>query len=152
MLFLLFQLGSDWYALDAAQVREVLPLVEIKQVPQAAPGIAGLINYRGQPVPVVDLPAMALGRVAQQRISTRIVIVDYPDAAGRPRALGLVAEKATEALHKSAGDFVASGLRQDGTPWLGPVCSDVRGMIQWVQAAHLLSPAVRDALFPLEPP
>jgi len=35
MLFLLFQLAKDRYALDAGQVAEVLPWVGIKQIPQA---------------------------------------------------------------------------------------------------------------------
>ena len=35
MLFILFQLGQDCYALDAAQVAEVLPLVLVKKIPRA---------------------------------------------------------------------------------------------------------------------
>jgi chemotaxis-related protein WspB len=147
MLFLLFQLDTDWYALDAGQIVEVLPMVEIKQIPQAPPGIAGLFNYRGQPVPAVDLSALALGTPARRRISTRLVLVHYPDAQGVPRLLGLVAEKATEALRREAGDFREAGLRSSGAPWLGPVCADARGMIQWVQAQKLLSPEIRDLLF-----
>ena len=35
MLFLLFELGTDRYALDALQIAEVLPLVAIKRIPRA---------------------------------------------------------------------------------------------------------------------
>ena len=38
MLFLLFQLGNDRYALDASRVVEVLPLVELKHLPLAPRG------------------------------------------------------------------------------------------------------------------
>ena len=39
MLFILFQLGRDRYALDAAQVAEVLPLMELKALPRGRPGV-----------------------------------------------------------------------------------------------------------------
>ena len=45
MLFLLFQLGQDRYALDTGRVAEVLPLVAITPIPQAPPELAGLFNY-----------------------------------------------------------------------------------------------------------
>ena len=75
MLFLLFCLGADRYAIEAAQVSEVLPLITIKALPQAPPGVAGVINLRGAPVPVIDLSALALGRSASPWLSTRIVVV-----------------------------------------------------------------------------
>ena len=74
MLFLLFQLGNDRYALQASTVAEVLPLVNFKRIPQAQPAIAGLIDYRGVPVPVIDLNELMSGRPAAQRFSTRVVV------------------------------------------------------------------------------
>jgi len=61
MLFLVFQLNDDRYALDVSQVVEVLPLVRIRKMLRSPPGIAGTINYRGAHVPVVDLSELALG-------------------------------------------------------------------------------------------
>ena len=49
MLFLLFQLGKDRYALEASRVVEVVPLLALKQLPQAPKGVAGIFNYRGPP-------------------------------------------------------------------------------------------------------
>lgn len=147
MLFILFQLGQDCYALDAAQVAEVLPLVQVKKIPRAPAGVAGVFTYRGAPVPVLDLSELALGRPARARLSTRVLLVHYPDANGTPRLLGLIAEKATETLRREPGDFVASGVKSDGAPYLGPVASDARGLIQWVQVDKLLPASVREVLF-----
>ena len=147
MLFILFQLGGDRYALDAAQVAEVLPLVQVKKIPQAPAGVAGVFTYRGAPVPVLDLSELALGRPARERLSTRLLLVHYADGTGGRRLLGLIAEKATETMRREPSDFVASGVKSDGAPYLGPVVNDVRGMIQWVDADKLLSAAVREALF-----
>jgi chemotaxis-related protein WspB len=147
MLFILFQLGRDCYALDAAQVVEVLPLVRVKKIPRAPTGVAGVFTYRGAPVPVLDLCELALGRPAQARLSTRLLLVRYPDATGTKRLLGLIAEKATETLRREPGDFVAAGVRSDGAPYLGPVANDPRGLIQWIEVDKLLSASVRAALF-----
>jgi chemotaxis-related protein WspB len=147
MLFLLFHLDRDCYALDAAQVAEVLPLVRVKKIPHAHAGVAGVFTYRGTPVPVLDLCQLALGRRARARLSTRLLLVHYPDATGSRRLLGLIAEKATETLRREPGDFVASGVKSDGAPYLGPVATDARGLIQWIEIDKLLPAAVRGALF-----
>jgi chemotaxis-related protein WspB len=147
MLFLLFQLGQDRYLLDTGRVAEVLPLVDITQIPQAPPGVAGLFNYRGVPVPVVDLSQLALGRPARSRLNTRIVLVHYPDASGGTRLLGLIAERVTETVRRDEADFVASGVTGDRAPYLGPVATDARGLLQWVAVESLLPASVRDVLF-----
>jgi chemotaxis-related protein WspB len=147
MLFVLFQLGRDHYALDASQVVEVLPLVQAKKIPRAPAGIAGVFTYRGVPVPLVDLSALALGRPAHARLSTRVLLVHYPDSTGTKRLLGLIAEKATEMLRREPADFVASGVRSDGAPYLGPVVNDARGLIQRIELEKLLPASTRDVLF-----
>jgi chemotaxis-related protein WspB len=151
MVFLLFQLGRERYALDIRRVAEVLPLLNLKQIPRAPAGVAGLFDYRGAPVPVLDLPQLTLGRAAQPRLGTRIVLVHYGAATGELRLLGLIAEKATETVRRDAADFVESGVTNDGAPYLGPVASDARGLIQRIEVDRLLSEEVREALFRTEP-
>jgi chemotaxis-related protein WspB len=146
MLFLLFQLGPDRYALPANRVIEVLPLVDLKQIPDAPRGVAGMFNYRGRPVPAVDLSLMTLGRPAGAKFSTRIVVINYPDENGRLHPLGLIAERATETIQRDAGEFVEPGLKT-GAPYLGPVLMDSRGLVQWVHEERLLPDKARDLLF-----
>lgn len=147
MLFLLCELGQDRYALDVRQVAEVLPLVAIKQIPQAPHAVAGVVNYRGAPVPVIDLSELTLGQPAVRRLSTRIVLIHYPDADGVSHLLGLIAERATQTIRRAPAEFVASGLTSDGAPYLGPVSADSRGLLQWIDVRALLPSSVRDALF-----
>jgi chemotaxis-related protein WspB len=147
VLFLLFELGKDRYALDVRQIAEVLPLVAITHIPQAPRAVAGVFNYRGAPVPVIDLSELTLGRPAERRLSTRLVLVHYPDAGGGTRLLGLIAERATQTIRRETTDFVASGVTSEGAPYLGPVASDARGLLQWIDVRALLPPAVRDVLF-----
>jgi chemotaxis-related protein WspB len=153
MLFLLFQLGVDRYAIDAAQVAEVLPLVRLKQIPAAPPWVAGAFSYHGEPVPVIDLSSLALGRPAQRRLGTRIVLVHYPQsgAAGPgadSRLLGIVVEKAISTLRRDPSDFAACGIDNAGAPYLGPVTDHPGGLIQWVSVKDMLPEPVRSLLFP----
>ena len=147
MLFLIFQLGSDRYALDARRVAEILPLVSITKIPQAPTGVAGVLNYRGAPVPVIDLSELILGQPARPCLSTRIVLVhDGPDG-GHARLLGVIAEHATETVQRAVSDFVPSGLLNGATPYLGPVATDERGLMQWIDVEMLLPRSVKDVLF-----
>jgi len=147
MLFILFQLGSDRYALEASRVVEVVPFVGLKRLPQAPKGVAGIFNYRGQPVPALDLSELTLDQPAHERLSTRIIIVNCPDEPGQQRLLGLVAENATEMLRKNPNEFVPAGVRVDATPYLGPVLMDRLGPIQWVNDQRLLTQSLRQLLF-----
>jgi chemotaxis-related protein WspB len=147
VLFLLFCLGEDWYALDAQAVVQVLPLARLKQIPQAPVGVAGLFVLHGKPVPVVDLCMLALGCPSRVVRSTRIILVHYPDRRGVPQVLGLLAERATETLRREPSDFIETGVRSDGTPYLGPIVQDARGPVQWIAVDKLLSDAARDVLF-----
>ncbi len=147
MLLLLFRLENDRYALDARQVAEVLPLVRITRMPSPPPGVAGLVDYRGAPLPVIDLAELLLGRPSRRLLSTRLVLVHYPDENRQTRLLGLIAEDATETVRRPDTDFVASGVTIEDAPYLGPIATDARGIVQLVDVSTLLPPSVREVLF-----
>jgi chemotaxis-related protein WspB len=119
-LFLLFRIGADRYALDSAEVAEVLPLGPVKQIP-ARRWVCGLMTRHGQPVPVIDITALATGTPAAARTSTRTALVHYRRARlRRARLLGLRLEHATETLRCDPASFIDGGI--DPTrplPWTG---------------------------------
>lgn len=144
---LLFDLGGDRYALDVRQVVEVLPLVRIKQIPRPPRGVAGVVNYRGAPVPVIDLTALMVGRPSRAAMSTRLIMAQYPAGEGPMRVIGLIAEHVTETMRRSDQDFVAPGISGGETPYLGRIATDARGIVQLVEVSRLLPSSVRDLLF-----
>jgi len=152
MLFLLFELDGDRYALDAAGIVEVQALAAAKAIPGAPAWVAGLIERHGEPVPVIDLAQLALGRPSQQWRSTRLVFVRYRDArATMERVIGLIVERATQTRRIERERFADSGIATPHARWLGPVARDEHGFVQWVKVAHLLDARVRALLFP-DPP
>ena len=147
MLFLLFQIGKDRYGLEASQVVEVVPLVTLKKVPPAPPGIAGILNYHGVLVPVIDLSEMTTGKLSAPRLSTRIILVNYPIDAEEKHILGLMAEQATETIQLDPAVFSDPGIDVPEAPYLGPVARNARGLIQRIEVKKLIPDALRDRLF-----
>src|SRR6266550_3788858 len=147
MLFLLFQLGNDRYALEASRVVEIVPLLALKTIPRAPKGVAGMLVYRGRAIPALDLCDLTFGRPARERMSTRIIIVNYREAPGHYQWLGLIAERATEMMQRDVQDFVEAGVKPSAAPFLGPVLIDKRGVIQLLHAQKLLAENVRELLF-----
>jgi chemotaxis-related protein WspB len=147
MLLLLFKVGGDRYALDARRVVEVIPLLQFNRIPRAPRGVAGLFNYRGQPVPAVDLSELMLNRPAGERLSTRIIIVEFPDAQGVPRLVGVIAEQATDLVRREVADLPDRAEAANSTPILGAVELDRDGVIQRIRAEKLIPENIREALF-----
>ncbi|MFY0479438.1 chemotaxis protein CheW [Achromobacter marplatensis] len=148
-LYLLFHIGEDRYALDVADVVEVLGLRALKQVPGTPPWVAGMFDRRGVPVPVVDMSALAGRGGAVMVTSTRLALVRFcPDTGGEGRLLGLILEQATETVHYDPAAFRPYGLDNTGARYLGPVLNDARGMVQAVNVGDLLPAPVRALLFP----
>ena len=147
MLFLVFHLGKDRYAIDAAQVVEVLHSVETKTIPNTQPGVAGIFDYHGSPVPLIDLAELILGRPSHRWMSTRIILVNYLKEGGPMRLLGVLAEQVTETLRRQEEDFTESGVADVATGCLGRVTIDPAGIVQRVEIRNLLSQSVRDLLF-----
>ena len=147
MLFLVFQLGNNRYALEARRVVEVVPLLGLQQLPQAPKGVAGIFNYRGRPVPAIDLGALTLGEPASERFSTRIIIVNHPDENGVNHLVGLIAERATELLRKEADAFVDPGTDLGAAPYLGPILLEGSSSFQLIYEQRLLPEPLRRLLF-----
>jgi chemotaxis-related protein WspB len=147
MLFLVFQLGTDRYAIEAAQVVEVLPLVNAKHIPHAPPGVAGILNYHGMPVPLIDLTEISQGTPSRKRMSTRIVLIHHRDKTGEAHLVGFLAEHATETRHWSEEDFKNSGVTVADAPYLGSVITDKDSIIQRIDAQNLLPDSVGSQLF-----
>ena len=150
-LFLVFRIGQERYALQAVDVVEVLPRLQLKPIAQAPSWVAGVFAYRGVVVPVIDLCELTFGRAAQLRTSTRLVLVHYrADDSVPARLLGLILEQATDTLRCDPADFQPYGLDNRQAPYLGPVREDALGLMQWIGVNDVLTDDVRALLFSAE--
>lgn len=146
MLLLSFQIGEEKYAIKAGLVMEITPMVKMEHIPKTPDYIAGLFNYRGNPLPVIDLCQLYLGRPCKPQISTRVMIIQYIGTSYIPRLLGLVGENVTETIHTNE-ELIESGVSMDETPSLGKILNYDQGIIHYVETEKLLPDEVRAKLF-----
>jgi chemotaxis-related protein WspB len=147
MLFLLFQIGKERYCLDVSRVVEVVPMVRFESIPHAPPYVAGLFNYRGAVVPVIDLAALLRDEPCRPLLSTRIILVDYAGSHRERHTLGLLAERVTETVSCREEEFRPSGIEVEGSRFLGDVIFTDDGMIQRVEVVMMLPESVQAYLF-----
>jgi purine-binding chemotaxis protein CheW len=96
--YLTFTLGEEDFALEISRVREVLDFTDITKVPRMPEFLRGVINLRGNVVPVVDL-RLKLGMSAIERsVDTCIVIVDIM-IDGEMIQMGALADSVKEVIN-----------------------------------------------------
>jgi len=150
MLMLLFQLGNSRYAVPAREVVEVTSMVELEPLPRTPDHVAGLFNYRGRHVPVLDLCRLFNGHPCANRLTTRMILVDFPLVAGGSRMLGLLAERVTETLQLDDQAFTDTGISVADAPFIGQAAHTEHGLVQKLSIADLLPADVQSQLYPDE--
>lgn len=97
MQYLTFKLDDEIFALDITQVREVLDFTAVTKVPQTPRFMRGVINLRGNVVPVVDLRTKFGMPPATEMESMCIIIVEVM-MEGETTVLGALADSVQEVL------------------------------------------------------
>ncbi len=138
MLMLILSVGDDLYALDTSKVVEIIPRVILRKLHQVPDYVAGLFNYRGMIVPVIDLCQLIQNQPSRSYLSTRIIVVNYVGKDNIKRWLGLMAEKVTETLNQPNIDVVDTANLLNEAPYLGEMIMDEKGMIQQIRLEYLL--------------
>ena len=88
-----FTLGTEEYGVDIMRVQEIIRMQDITRVPQMPAFIEGVLNLRGNVIPVVDLRKRFALPTAEQTAQTRIVVVNVGD-----RTTGVVVDAVSEVL------------------------------------------------------
>ncbi|MDI6711153.1 MAG: chemotaxis protein CheW [Bacillota bacterium] len=87
----IFGAGGNCYALDIADVREILRVTEITPLPQMPAYMEGVINLRGKMLPVLNLRSrLGLDRIPVDQ-HTRIILVE-----SLGRLFGLIVDRVLE--------------------------------------------------------
>jgi chemotaxis-related protein WspB len=147
MLFMQFKINDDRYVLEARDIIEVVPYAKLKRIPKAPPYVAGLLNYRGETVPVIDICFLMSDRLCELKLSSRIVLVNYKDDDGHAVCIGLLIEHLTETVRFDEQDFSDSGVTLKDNPYLGRVIIDDNSIVQVVDIKKIIPESAHDVLF-----
>lgn len=114
---------DEWeYGLDTEKVREIIRMVEITPVPETPDFVVGIMNFRGEITPIVDLRRRLGLETQPYSLSTPIVVSDIDG-----RTTGIIVDRVSEVLTVApdevcqpssdvplSKDLVAGILRLDG--------------------------------------
>lgn len=144
MKFLVFKVSENRYALPAREVVEVTPMVLLHGLKSKAGYLLGIMNYRSEKIPVIDLCNLIMKTEHQKMMTTRIIIVEY-HSDHYSGLLGMIAEQVTELTDIDEKEF-DSGASIHNLPYLGGVASRDHTLIQRLVPAGILLKSDSDLL------
>lgn len=117
--WLTFTLGSEEYALDIGNIREIIKPREITDIPRVPDFILGIISLRGLIIPVFDLKKRLKLGAAEITPASRIIVCQHGE-----KSAGLVVDSLNQVVRLPAKGIepppaVLSGLDRDMVEEIG---------------------------------
>jgi len=104
--YLGFCVAGEEYGIGILRVKEILEYDTVTKVPTTPKSIRGVINLRGNVVPVVDL-AVKLGLPESQVTKRSCVVIVEVAFDGETAVMGLMADSVSQVLDLAAADIQA---------------------------------------------
>ncbi|MBN1359489.1 MAG: purine-binding chemotaxis protein CheW [Sedimentisphaerales bacterium] len=102
--YLTFALAHEEYGLEILKVREIIGYINVTAVPQTPHYVKGVVNLRGQVIPVIDLRAKFGMETTEVTDETCIIVVEIAQV-GRKFSTGIVVDRVQEVLDISGGQI-----------------------------------------------
>lgn len=101
--YLSFSLAGGEYGVGILKVKEILQYETVTRVPSTPRSVRGVINLRGQVVPVVDLAAkFGLAETEVSRLTCILIVEARLD--GQPAVVGVMADAVREVIELGPAD------------------------------------------------
>lgn len=89
-----FYLGDDEYAIYINKVREIVQMTEIRKIPKSPQFVEGVVNIRGEIIPILDLrKRFDLSFNEQSKQNCKILIVEL-----EKNRVGLIVDNVSEVM------------------------------------------------------
>ena len=102
--YLTFHLAGEEYAVGILQVKEIITYGTLTKVPHTPPSIRGVINLRGNVVPVVDL-GLKFGLAASPVTDRTCIVIVETNINDAHMVMGIVADSVSQVITMS-GDSI----------------------------------------------
>lgn len=116
-----FMVGNEEYGMEILRVKEVIRMPEVTPLPKSPSFVKGIINLRGDVIPIVDLRDKFGLEQVEYSASTRVIVVDVDG-----KLVGMVVDSASQVLRVPADQInppppVAGGLPSELIDGVGKV-------------------------------
>ncbi len=100
--FVVFKVGIEEYAIPILKVNEIIRLkgITITEVPNTQKYVLGIINLRGEVIPIIDLRMKFNMPQKEMDDNNRIIIVNIED-----KSIGLMVDSVSEVVHIEQEDI-----------------------------------------------
>ncbi|HEX3011074.1 MAG TPA: chemotaxis protein CheW [Syntrophomonadaceae bacterium] len=95
-----FQLGKEEYAVDILNVQEIIGLLNITRVPRSDKYLEGVVNLRGNIIPVINLHTKFNLASAGDKDDKRIIVFQFEDVRA-----GIIVDEVSEVLRINTRDI-----------------------------------------------
>lgn len=92
-LYLTFTIGNETYGISIGYVKEIIGIQPITIIPESPPHIKGVINLRGDIIPVMDVRARFQRSEVPYDSRTCIIVADIRDIS-----IGLIVDRVAEVM------------------------------------------------------
>lgn len=104
--YLSFHLAGEEYAVSILKVKEIIEYGTLTKLPQTPPSVRGVINLRGNVVPVVDL-AIKFGMPQSPLTNRSCIVIVEVNLDGEPSVVGIIADSVSQVIDLPAGEILA---------------------------------------------
>ena len=112
--YLTFKLGKEEYGLQILKVRTIIELMDITPVPQTPSYVVGVINLRGQIIPIIDT-RMKFGMSQIERTEeTCIIVVEVKNENNETVDVGIMVDHVSEVLDINKSEIEKAPALGDG--------------------------------------
>jgi len=102
--YLIFNLDHQYFGVDILQIREIVKMMPVRSIPHSPNFVRGIINFREQVIPVIDLRlVLGLDQVDDDNAS-RLIVVETVTSRGVIQ-MGLVVDEVSHVANIQTSDI-----------------------------------------------
>lgn len=102
--YVTFDLAGQTFGVDVRYVREILDRINMTLIPNAPSEIEGMIDIRGESIPIMDLSSRLGLRRIDESADTRIIVFELRRSTGS-WAVGVLAEQVRDVTEVAASQI-----------------------------------------------
>lgn len=91
--YVVFNLDKEEFGIDIMNVKEIIPYQESIQIPNSPDFIEGVINYRGNVIPIINLRKRFKLEADDVTKDTRIIVISLEE-----KEIGFIVDEASQTL------------------------------------------------------
>jgi chemotaxis-related protein WspB len=137
MLVLQVYVGAESFSIQSKCVLELVSRVSFQKVFHSPKFFLGMMNFRGQLIPVIDLCQLVAGRPCDNKLHSRVVILNYSTKDQENLIFACLAEKVTQTVNVDEASFSQEYTSTQSIPYIDKTYSGPKNFLQFLSLEYL---------------